>query len=103
MNRSRVIRPADLISGAVLAQIATAAKDRACMRELTQGRPSGVSLEDVEEAINQEFRAAARLLTPENCHLHLHDLPRDTDVLDVAFHERKVDGPPIRYLNLQAA
>jgi len=103
MKRSRTVSPADMVSGAVIAQIATVAKDRACLREVSNGRLSGVCLADIVEAIDQEFRSAVRAITPENCHLHVRDLPRDTDVMDVEFPERRIDGPSIRYLNLHAA
>jgi len=103
MKQSRTIVPADLISGALLSQVATVAKDRACMRELTMGHESGVCLEDLFEAVDQEFKSAASILTPENCHLHVRDLPRDTDVMDVVLSETKIEGPTIRYLNLEAA
>jgi len=103
LKTSRALVPADLVSGAVIAQIATVAKDRACLREITSGKESGVCLEDVVTAIEHEFRSAVRLISPENCHLHVRDLPRNDEVLDVEFTQRKIDGPPIRYLNLEAA
>jgi proteasome-associated ATPase len=78
----RVVRLQDVMSGAVLAKIARGAARRACLREIETGA-GGIELADVLAVIDGEIDAAARVLTPRNCALHLDDLPQDVDVVKV--------------------
>ena len=83
------VRAADLISGASIAKIVTAATDRACHRELETGE-SGLRLEDLLAAMEDEFQSAVGALTPTNCPAHIGGLPQDMDVVRVDRPKRKV-------------
>ena len=92
----RTVKARDLVSGAVIAKIALAAIERACLREAGTGE-AGVRLDDVVWAMETEMASAARVLTPANCRAYLTDLPQDVDVVSVRPVERKVPRPE-RYL-----
>jgi len=91
-GKHRLVRAADLVSGAQLEAIAQAALERACVRE-AQGGPAGVSIADMSAAISDFFLAAPRSLTPRNARNYLRDLPQDVDVVRVDLVERKVSHP----------
>jgi len=91
-GKHRLVRAADLVSGAQLESIAQAALERACVRE-AEGGPSGVTAADMIAAISGFFLAAPRALTPRNARNYLHDLPQDIDVVRVDLFERKVANP----------
>jgi proteasome-associated ATPase len=95
-GKQRTVKARDLVSGAVIAKIALAAMERACLREADSGE-SGVRLDDVVWAMDTEMASAARVLTPANCRAYLCDLPQDVDVVSVQPVERKVPRPE-RYL-----
>jgi proteasome-associated ATPase len=97
----RSVRAADLVSGAIIANIVNSAIERACTREV-ETTESGLRTDDVLTAVAEEFEAAVRVLTPGNCRYHLTDLPQDMDVVSVAPVVRKVKQPH-RYLNVEAA
>jgi proteasome-associated ATPase len=78
----REVKAPDLISGASLANIARGARERACWREVANGK-RGVSLEDVLAAIDRELDSLSRLLTPHNVRDHITGLPDDVDVVKV--------------------
>lgn len=96
-GKRRVVKAPDLISGASIAKIASDAVERAGMREIETGE-SGLRLSDLLAAAAEEFSAAARVLTPANCHRYLSDLPQDVDVVRVEHAERKTLHA-FRYLN----
>ena len=96
-GKRRTVRAADLMSGAVLANMARAAVERACEREVETGE-AGLTWEDVSAAFAQEFETSARTLTPANCRHHLTGLPHDLDVVNVELAARRVRRPQ-RYLN----
>lgn len=102
-NMTRNVQSADLVSGAVLAQIASHAISTALERSVQEGALSGLRMEDVLVSVQEQFAVRAGILTPENCHLHLGDLPRDAQVIDVALHCRKTETPPVQYLKLRVA
>jgi proteasome-associated ATPase len=99
-GKRRVIRRADLVSGAMVANIVRGAAEQACLREAETGA-AGLRPEDVLDAAAVEFDTAARALTPFNCRHHLGDLPQDVDVVRVEPVERKVPRPH-RYMNPQS-
>jgi len=99
-NTRRTVTRSDLTSGAVIAGIAAAGIERAMWRHATTGR-AGIRLEDVLEALHDEFTTAAAALTPANCRNHVGGLPQDADVVSVKQHVRKVR--PHRYLTLSVA
>jgi proteasome-associated ATPase len=93
----RPVRMPDLINGAMIANIAGNAVERACFREQETG-DGGVTFEDVDNAIASEFESASRVLTPANCRSHLTGLPHDMDVVNVQPAERKLNRRG-RYIN----
>ena len=93
----RPVRMADLINGAMIANIAGEAIERAGSREIESGI-GGMTFEDLDAALTAEFETAARVLTPANCRSHLTGLPHDMDVVNVQPVERKVSRPG-RYRN----
>jgi len=92
----RPVRAADLISGAMIANIANSALERACVREVETGEP-GLQLADVAYCTDMELEVAVRTLTPANCRNHLTDLPHDLDVVSIQPIARKVHNSS-RYL-----
>jgi proteasome-associated ATPase len=99
-GKRRSVRAADLVSGAIIANIVNSAIERACTREVETNEP-GLRTDDVLAAMADEFEAAMRVLTPANCRYHLTDLPQDMDVVSVEPVVRKVKQPH-RYLNVEA-
>ena len=91
-GKRRLVRAADLVSGAQLESMAQSALERACIRE-AEGGPSGVSASDISQAVTGFFLSAARALTPHNARNYIHDLPQDVDVVRVELVERKVRHP----------
>jgi proteasome-associated ATPase len=77
----RGIFPRDLVSGAMLANIARRAIERACDRDRLTG-VSGVRAEDVIEVVADEVHGAMSALTPVNCRAYL-TLPQDLGVARV--------------------
>jgi SpoVK/Ycf46/Vps4 family AAA+-type ATPase len=78
----RAIAARDLVSGAVLANVARVAIERACVRDLESGVP-GVRPDDVIEAATEAVATAVSALTPVNCHAHITGLPQDLAVARV--------------------
>lgn len=74
-GRHRVVRAADLVSGAQLESIARSAIECACVRE-AEGGPAGVSRADMGAAIAEFLKTAPRALSPRNARNYLGDLPR---------------------------
>ena len=85
----RVVRAADLLSGASIAKIVTDATECACYRELETGE-SGVCVEDLLAAAADELQSAVGGLTPANCRAYVDGLPQDVDVVRVDPAERRV-------------
>ncbi|MCC6772701.1 MAG: hypothetical protein IT360_16025 [Gemmatimonadaceae bacterium] len=81
-GKRRQVTAADLVSGAVIANIARRAVERACPREVESGAV-GLEVSDILEAVDLEFESAARTLTPSNCRRFLERLPQDVDVVRV--------------------
>ncbi len=81
-SQRRAIRPVDLISGAVIANIAHMATQRACLRDIRTGR-QGVCLEDLEVAVAAQFTQAASAITSANWRNHIEGLPDDAVVVRV--------------------
>ena len=91
-GKERIVRAADLVSGAQLESIVQSAIERACIRD-AEGGPVGVCAADMHSAISGFFLSAPRALTPRNARNYLHDLPQDVDVVRVDLVERKVKHP----------
>jgi len=89
-GRRRSVTPRDLVNGATIQKVVQDATEGACLREVGGGSP-GLRLEDLLDAVEEEFRRRASLLAPLNCHGHLSDLPQDVDVVNV-----ELARPPVR-------
>jgi proteasome-associated ATPase len=98
-GKRRAVVPADLVSGAVIANIARRAIEQACLREVDSGE-TGLRLGDVLEAIDAEFESAAAVLTPASARRHIDALPQDVDVVRV---ERNLSRRPPSYRYLSVA
>ena len=90
-GKQRVVRAADLVSGAHLEAIAQASIERACVRE-AEGGPQGVTSADMDAAIADFFYVTPRALPPQ-CPELPDDLPQDVNVVRVDLPERKVRHP----------
>jgi proteasome-associated ATPase len=95
----RAVRARDLVSGASIANVVTAACERACLREVDTGQ-RGVRLDDLLSAIDDELTKTVRVLTPANCRKHITDLPHDLDVVAVEMARAEV---PQRHRYLRIA
>ena len=102
-NVTRLVGPSDLVSGAVLAQVAGEAKARAMSRAIRAKEEPGIRMEDVMGALHIQFETQSSILTPENCHLHIDGIDGDAQVVGVECHKRKTARPPVEYLTLQVA
>jgi proteasome-associated ATPase len=78
----RAIYARDLASGAMLANIARLAAERAVVRDVESG-DAGIRLDDVLGAAGDEVARAVSVLTPFNCHAHLSGLPQDLTIARV--------------------
>ncbi len=91
-GKHRVVRAADLVSGAQLAALAQSAIERACIRE-AEGGPHGLCAADIAAAVAGFCHTAPRALTARNARNYLHDLPQDVDVVRVDLIARKANQP----------
>jgi len=98
----RVVRAADLGSGASLAKVARDAQSRACLRDARTGE-RGIRTEDVLEAIADELEAQASVLTPRSCRRFVRGLPQDTDPVRVERLQERETVRRHRYLELGRA
>ena len=97
-GKQRGISPADLISGASLANVTRRARERACRREIENG-PAGLSESDITSAITAELDQAVGALTPASCRHHLSGLPNDVDVVGLERVGARPSRRTVRYLN----
>jgi proteasome-associated ATPase len=91
-GKQRVVRAADLVSGAHLEAIAQTAMDRAGARK-AEGGPGGLTTADMNAAISDFLLTTPRGLTPRNARNYLRDLPQDVDVVRVDLVDHKVSHP----------
>ncbi|NOT26371.1 MAG: AAA family ATPase [Acidobacteria bacterium] len=88
----RAIQARELVSGAMLANIARNATERACVRELETGAV-GIQPEDVLDAAADAVATAVTALTPQNCHAHMAGLPQDLTVTRIELTSSKARRP----------
>ncbi len=81
-GKERVVRAAELMSGASIAKIAGDATERVGLRKIEGGDPA-IHPGDLQAAVADELERLARALTPASCRKHLADLPGDVDVVRV--------------------
>jgi proteasome-associated ATPase len=83
----RPLHAAHLMSGALIANAVTEAKQRSCLRVL-DGRPAAITLQDLEEALHHELFGLASRLKPGAGLKQLLDLPSDLDVVRIELDGR---------------
>ena len=93
-----LLKPADLVSGALLARLASASAETACRRQIETGR-QGLQMSDLLTATDNLFKQASRLLTPGNRRAYLEGLPQDDDVVGVDLIRPRVERSH-RYLHV---
>lgn len=86
-----MVRGRDLVSGAMLENVVRVAAEQAADREARTG-VSGITEEDLTQALDQELRGAARLLTQANVRGYVARLPQDIDPVAVEVLNR---GPAL--------
>ncbi|WP_455378608.1 AAA family ATPase [Petrachloros mirabilis] len=64
-GQSRVLYRGDLISGAILSSIVQRAKEKAIDRTIQEGRPAGLVVQDLLDAVAEEFREG-EMLPPDD-------------------------------------
>jgi proteasome-associated ATPase len=64
-GQSKVLYRADFLSGAILASIVQRAKEKAIDRTIQSGQPSGLSAQDLVDAVSEEFREG-EMLPPDD-------------------------------------
>jgi ATP-dependent 26S proteasome regulatory subunit len=91
-GKSRTVRAGELVSGRLIEQISKAARQAAFERDL-QGDGTGISAQDMLEAISAAIPKLASALTIRNVYSYLEDLPHDLDVVAVEPIRRRVTHP----------
>jgi SpoVK/Ycf46/Vps4 family AAA+-type ATPase len=94
----RSVHARDLMSGAHIANIARAAIERACSREI-DGVGTGLTVNDVLDAAATELTSVVTSLTPANCHAFVSDLPQDLGIARVEPVVKAVKRPH-RFINV---
>jgi hypothetical protein len=72
----------ELVSGRLLKQVCDAVRDRAFLREV-RGGPAGITLLDMETALDSAIERLRTTLTVDNVHAYLTDIPEDHRVVRV--------------------
>jgi proteasome ATPase len=95
-GKCRVVTANEMVSGRLLKQICSEAKNSAYRREASK-RGQGIQLADIESAVNSALVQLSTTLTPQNVHHYLEDLPTDEVIVSVVPHFRRVPSRQ-RYL-----
>lgn len=81
-GKSRVVRARELTSGRLIEQLCGSAKTSAFARHLAT-QESGIRVEDIENAASETIDKMRAMLSMNNAHHHLADLPQDVAVVAV--------------------
>ena len=81
-GKTRQVFARDLMSGRLIEQICTDARERAFQRHVDEGDP-GLTAADMEFAVATARERLRMTLTPENVYGYLTDLPTDVGVVSV--------------------
>ena len=87
--KTRTVAARELVSGRLLAQVCTNAREAAFARDSGGGEP-GVCLADMEQAVAEAIEKLGTTLSRLNVRSYLPDLPQDVDVVSVEPVVRKV-------------
>lgn len=88
-GKTRTVLACELMSGRLIEQVCTAARESAFQRHADGGEP-GVCLEDMLPAVTEAIDRLSTTLTPRNVQSYLTDLPQDVDVIAIESIRRKV-------------
>jgi proteasome-associated ATPase len=79
------IFPSRIISGAALAEAVRCAGLKAIDHDLSEKikKPTGITFENLSEAINEQLAVIAKTIQPSNAHLHYLDIPANRRVTAV--------------------
>jgi proteasome-associated ATPase len=94
----RSVTGRDLMSGALIENIARLAARRAALREHETGQ-EGISETDLLEAVENELEKSVEALTAANCHRFLDDVPAESRIAEIASVARRVPHE-YRYLTV---
>ena len=81
-GKTRAVQARDLMSGRLIEQICTEARERAFQRQV-DGGTRGVTADDLDLAVDTVRDRLRATLTPQNVHSYLTDLPHDLGVVAV--------------------
>jgi SpoVK/Ycf46/Vps4 family AAA+-type ATPase len=87
-GKQRAVLARDLMSGRLIEQICTEACERAFQRDIEGGGDPGLTVEDLDLAIESVRDRLRQTLTPYNAHTYLTDLPQDIGVVAVDLPQR---------------
>jgi proteasome-associated ATPase len=76
------LRRQDLISGATIEKVVSAAARQACLREVDLEQSGGIRTQDLAVAVEQEFAEVGKVLKPHNIREYVA-LPEDREVVAV--------------------
>jgi hypothetical protein len=96
-GKTRVVAAHEMVSGRLLKQICSSAKQAAFHRDAASG-VRGIQLMDIDAAVTMALDQLATSLSPHNVHHHLDDLSDDEVVVSVAPHVSRVHNRQ-RYLS----
>jgi proteasome-associated ATPase len=86
-GKTRAVLARDLVSGRLIEQICTDAREYAFQRHI-EGGVRGLSAEDLDLAVDTVRDRLRATLTPHNVHSYLTDLPQDVGVVAVDLPQR---------------
>jgi SpoVK/Ycf46/Vps4 family AAA+-type ATPase len=87
-GKTRAVLARDLMSGRLIEQICTEAREHAFQRHI-EGGVRGLSAEDLDLAVDTVRDRLRATLTPHNVHSYLTDLPQDVGVVAVDLPQRE--------------
>jgi len=99
-GKQRIIVARELASGRLFENVSRSARRSAFLRDV-RGGAAGVQLVDMQDAVSQALERMRHMLTINNVHAYLADLPQDVDVVSVEPIVRRVKQPH-KYLNQMA-
>ena len=89
-GKRREVAARELVSGRLIEQICAAARAAAFERQC-RGGESGVSAEDMRQAVAEAIGRLRKTLTTRNVQSFITDLPQDLDVVSVESVEPRVE------------
>ena len=91
-GKARTVSARELVSGRLIRQISTAARQAAFVRDAS-GAEAGLRLSDMHEAVSDTMERLRTTVTRHNAHAYLSDLPQDVDIVSVEPISRRIKRP----------